>query len=182
MERIIKILGFSLTLTGVLTLGIIYFPIISQYVFIPPLKQEFSANDYYLTIPKIHAQAPVIADVNPWSQTDYESALKRGIAEAQGFAKPGQKGTVFLFAHSSSTNPWEMTRTNTAFLRLGELDLNDRIFIVKDGKQYQYKVVDKREVWPQDISNLKSGSDLILQTCTPIGTSLKRLLIFASKS
>ena len=75
-----------------------------------------------------------------------------------------------------------MTRFNTVFLRLGELNMGDIISIYKDGKEYTYAVSDKKEVWPNEVSYLVNAEDediLILQTCTPIGTDLKRLLIFA---
>ena len=74
-----------------------------------------------------------------------------------------------------------MTRTNTPFLRLGELKNGDQIIIHKAGKDYVYLVEDKKEVWPNEVNLVleKSKDYLILQTCTPLGTDWKRLLIFA---
>lgn len=39
----------------------------------------------------------------------------------------------------------------------------------------------KKTVWPNEVKYLKEdqGDILILQTCTPIGTALQRLLVFA---
>ena len=111
----------------------------------------------------------------------YNKALQNGVAHAKNTALPGQKGTAFLFAHSSG-NPWELTRMNTIFLRLGELQNGDVIEIVSNGKMLKYKVVDKKEVDPTEVDFLLKSekTQLVLQTCTPIGTSLKRLLVFAN--
>lgn len=128
---------------------------------------------YTISIPKIKAYAPIIPNVNPWQKDKYLQALSQGVAEAEG-------NPLFLFAHSSDF-PWRMTRYNTAFLRLNQLQKGDQIIITKDGKQHQYEVVGKKEVWPNEVQYLKQADpkQLVLMTCTPIGTSLKRLLVFA---
>lgn len=128
---------------------------------------------YFIAIPKINAYAPIIPNINPWQKSDYLKALSQGVAATQG-------NPWFLFAHSSDL-PWKITRYNTAFLRLGELQKGDQIIINKYGTRYQYEVVEKREVWPDQVQHIKEAGPnrLILMTCTPIGTSLKRLLIFA---
>lgn len=167
---LLSLIGFTYTL----------YPIARIYLFpqdTPPARFQ---KGTFLNIPKIHAFAPIIENVNPWNETEYDTALKRGVAHAKGTSLPGEKGTIFLFAHSSGM-PWNITWSNTIFLRLGELQKGDYILIIKNGKQYKYKTKDKKEVWPNEVNYLlKTTSDqLILQTCTPIGTSLKRLLIFA---
>ena len=104
------------------------------------------------------------------------------MAHAKGTALPNQAGTTFLFAHSSDV-PWRITSYNTAFYRLGKIQPGDQITITYEGEDYFYQVRDKKVVWPIEVEFLtKQGKDqLILQTCTPIGTSLKRLLVFAEK-
>ncbi len=145
-----------------------------MYFFPPRVESSLPASGSFITIPKIHAQAPVIENVDPWNEASYKEVLKKGVAQA--------KGTNFLFAHSSG-NPWEVTRFNTIFFRIGELEKGDPIIMEKNGVKHQYIVKEKKEVWPTDVSYLKNPpkNELILQTCTPIGTSLKRLLVFAKK-
>ncbi|MDO8498389.1 MAG: sortase [bacterium] len=180
-------LGNSLILISLLILGFIYYPYFSLY-FSTPDPQVLSNSQFSITIPKIRAQAPVIENVNPWAPSDYQPSLERGVAEASGSALPGERGNIFLFAHSSQP-PWKLTRLNTSFLRLGELNFGDQIILNKDGKRFIYEVKDKKEVWPNEVKylqeiNQSTSSDtqtLILQTCTPIGTSLKRLLVFAQR-
>lgn len=148
----------------------IYYPYLGAYV-LPAKPLDDSA--YYIQIPKIKASSKIIDNVDPWNKDIYGKALEEGVAKAQGFDN-------FYFAHSS-LSPWKMTRANTPFLRLGELKAGDRIIIHKDSKDYVYIVEDKKEVWPSEVSLVfeKSKEYLILQTCTPLGTDWKRLLIFA---
>jgi LPXTG-site transpeptidase (sortase) family protein len=167
--------------------GFVYiaYPVILIYFFppSPPLQTQLIRDGFYLSIPKIHAYSEVVANVDPWKESVYKEALKKGVAHAKGTYLPGEDKTIFLFAHSSGS-PWEITHQNTVFLRLGELEKNDLVLIDYKKKRYQYTIYDKKEVSPTDTDYLKNiDKDIvILQTCTPIGTSLKRLLIFAKES
>lgn len=179
-------LGNLLIIFGVGILGYIYFPFLMLFINPPKIEAVENLQGYNITIPKIRAQAPVIEGVDPWNKSIYEVALEKGIAQAQNTPLPNQDGIIYLFAHSSG-DPWRLTRFNTIFLRLGELNSGDEIVLTKDNKHYNYKVFDKKELWPSDIHYLKDAQNkenkdeqvLILQTCTPIGTAFKRLLIFA---
>jgi LPXTG-site transpeptidase (sortase) family protein len=177
-----RISGNILILCSILLILYIYLPFLA--LFIPlPKAEKFSStysSEYTIEIPKINANAPIIENVDPWNKSDYEQKLKQGVGLAKGFANVGDKGTVFMFAHSSLP-PWEMTRANTSFLRLNELNNGDEINVNKQGQMFNFKVTKKMEVWPNEVSLIKSESkdQLILQTCTPIGTDLKRLLVFA---
>lgn len=163
-------MGNILILTSLSILAFTYYPLIKLY-FLPPVPLPNSG--YFISIPKINAYAPIISDVNPWQKDEYLKAMSRGVAQAKD-------NPSFFFAHSSDY-PWRITRYNTAFLRLGELQNGDQIFITKNGTRQEYKVVEKIEVWPDQVQYVKQSdpNKLILMTCTPVGTSLKRLLIFA---
>ncbi len=149
-----------------------YFPYLVS--FFPTETPIFPANSSTIQIPKLNVTAQIIENVDPWNEKEYEKALKKGVAKAKGFEN-------FYFAHSSLP-PWEMTRVNTAFLKLGQLNMNDEIIITQNGQKTTYKVTSKQEVWPWQTEALKNHeNNLILQTCTPPGTDFKRLLVFASK-
>jgi LPXTG-site transpeptidase (sortase) family protein len=170
---------------GILAVSFLFFffllwPFIRIFVFPPMINQHLPEKGTFITIPKIHAQAPVILDVDPGNQAVYDEALKHGVAQAKGTALPGETGTVYLFAHSSGW-PWDLARYNTIFLRLGELQKGDTIIVRRDGKDFVYKVRESKVVSPSDVSYLKDTkkTQLIVQTCWPIGTSLFRLLVFA---
>lgn len=183
LNKFIRHIGNFLIAFSLIGFLIIFYPLIQIYLAPPDIKAALPEKGTYLTIPKIHAQAQIIENVNPWDPAEYLQALKKGVAHARGTALPGQKGTIYLFAHSSAM-PWDITRYNSIFLRLGELRENDLIIIMRNGERYEYLVQNKKEVRPEEINYLlQTGKDqLILQTCTPIGTSLRRLLIFAKAS
>ncbi len=174
-------IGNILILLSLFGFLFMFFPLIFAYFPHASYASGQSTTGSSITIPKINAYAPIIWNVDPFNKLEYDAALKQGVAHAKATASPGQKGTVFLFAHSSSP-PWELTRVNPVFLRLGELKIGDTIIIVQNGKEYIYAVTDKKVVWPNEVNYLLDAKkdQLILQTCTPIGTSLKRLLIFAT--
>ncbi len=182
MRNITRWIGnilLGLSLFGFLVTAL---PFIKIYFFPPHIIDTQLLKDPYITIPKINAQAKIIEQVDPWNETEYKKALTLGVAQAKGTALPGGNGTSFLFAHSSGL-PWEETENNTIFLRLGELQKRDKIIITKNKDKYEYTVKDKKIIWPSEVNYLLENSpyQLILQTCTPIGTSLKRLLVFATK-
>lgn len=134
-----------------------------------------------ISIPKISAYAPLIDDVDPWNEVEYRQSLKKGVALAKGFSKPGESGTTYIFAHSSDS-PWNITSYNTVFFRIGELKSGDLVELNYNNQIYKYSVSHLIEVWPNQVEALTktSGDQLILQTCTPIGTALKRLLVYAN--
>ncbi len=138
-------------------------------------------NDFGIVIPKIGANARVIANVDPGNYADYINALKLGVAHAKGTVFPGQIGNTYLFAHSVG-NFWEVNQWNAVFYLLKELKPGDEVDLFYQGKRYIYIVYNTRIVNPEDTEFLSTISNfpmLTLQTCWPPGTTLKRLLVFA---
>lgn len=174
-------LGNLMIVCSLIIAFVIFYPVISTYLFPKPIVSEKSLKGDYITIPKIKAQAPLIFNVDPWKEAEYKRVLKKGVAHAEGTALPGESGRSFIFAHSSG-NPIEQTKYNTVFIRLGDLKIGDEISIKRDGKIYKYKVTTTKIVNASDIQYLKKNASdgIVIQTCWPIGTSLKRLLVFAA--
>lgn len=146
-----------------------------------PLAMTPLDSDFGIVIPKIAANAKVIANVDPGNQAVYTEALRQGVAHAAGTVYPGQVGNSFLFAHSVGSF-WEVSRWNAVFYLLRELTAGDEIDVFYQGKRYIYVVYDKKVVEPTDVGYLHSQANfpmLTLQTCWPPGTTLKRLLVFA---
>jgi len=140
-------------------------------------------EDFGIVIPKIGANSPVIENVDPYNESEYQVALTKGIAHAKGSSLPelSNRGSVFLFAHSAG-NFYEANQYNAVFYLLNKLEKNDAIFLFYKEKKYTYhvtetKIVDENNV--QYLSNMAQSEQLILMTCWPAGTSLKRLLVFA---
>lgn len=174
-------IGNLLILSSLIMAFVIFYPLLSTYFFPPEVKSQNELKGNFITVPKIKAQAPLILDVDPWNEAVYKEELKKGVAHAKNTPLPGESGRSFIFAHSSG-NPLEQTNYNTVFLKLGELENGDIIEIKRDGKVYKYGVTQKKVVWPSEIEYLEeTGPDgIVVQTCWPIGTSLKRLLVFAA--
>jgi sortase A len=176
-----KWFGNTLIIVSLLGLLFIYYPLLKELFFPPHFTQKQKEKiEFSIEIPSIQVFSPIIEGVDPFNQTEYLEKLKNGVAQAKGTGLPGQKGTIYLFAHSSDV-PWRITRYNTAFFKLGFVKNGDKIILRKDGKEFDYKVFDEKTIWPTDVSYLTKpqGDILILQTCTPVGTAFQRLLVFA---
>ena len=117
-----------------------------------------------------------------WNQLEDQirSSLLNGVVHYPGTAEPDQKGNFFLTGHSSNVF-WEMSPYNTVFALLPRIQIDDDIYVTYDQTEYHYRVTDKKEVSPKDVSILAQGDNYImtLMTCVPIGTTLKRLVIIA---
>lgn len=177
-NNVIKHIGNAFIALSFLGFTFIYYPIIRGYLFPPVITvAEYEPS---IRIEKINAVAPLVFNVDPWNREEYLDALTKGVAHAKGTFLPGEKGTVFLFAHSSDA-PWRITRYNTVFLRLHELEPGDEIQLTTDSGEFTYRVREKKVVWPHETEYIKNieKNQLILQTCSPVGTDLKRLLVFA---
>lgn len=147
-----------------------------------PLGLGIPAPDpsFSIVIPKIEAKAKIIANVDPRDQASYSQALKIGVAHAAGSGFPGMGETVWLFAHSTDT-PWHIVRYNAVFYLLRKLEPEDEVIVFFAGKRFNYRVFEKKIVEASDTSFLENEGEerLVLQTCWPPGTSLKRLIVLA---
>lgn len=138
--------------------------------------------NFGIVIPKIAANAPVVANVDPYDSTVYQKQLAKGVAHAQGTGLPDGDKTMFLFAHSSG-DILMAQRYNSVFYLLNKLTQGDPIDIYYQEQPYHYKVTAVKTVAPDSIDYLVNvpDTDLILMTCTPPGTTWKRLLVLAEK-
>ena len=152
---------------------------------LPPLKVKPKNQSYGIVIEKINVNAPVVANVDAGSYSEYIAALSKGVAHAKGTAFPGStkadNNNVFLFAHSA-INAVQARRYNSVFTLLRKLEKGDRVTTFYQGKRFDYIVNDNKVVQAEDIQYLTDPSKkpiLTLQTCDPPGTNLRRLIITA---
>lgn len=138
-----------------------------------------------LIIPKINVEVPVIFDTTP----DHASQMKAmeggvawfGIPGAN--AKPGQVGNSVLSGHSSN-DILEGGNYKFIFAKLDQLAEGDTFYINYESKRYTYSVTRKEVVKPSEVSKLVYPTEkpvMTLITCTPLGTSLNRLLVTAEQ-
>jgi LPXTG-site transpeptidase (sortase) family protein len=67
---------------------------------------------------------------------------------------------------------------------LGELKIGDEYWVYFRGDKHRYIVQSKEEVKPSDVKVLDQPSDQrlsTLMTCTPVGTTLRRLVVVAQE-
>lgn len=140
-------------------------------------------EDFGIIIPKIGANARVIADVDWQDARVYQQALSQGVAQARGTALPGEPGTVFLFSHSG-VDFFEASRYNALFYLIDKLVPGDEITLFYHAQPYTYRVTEKKMVAPEDLQYLagdETKKTLTLMTCWPAGTTLRRLIVIAAQ-
>lgn len=151
---------------------------LKEVEFLVPQDPNFS-----IVIPKIGANARILSNVDAADNKVYLDALNKGVAHALGSKFPGEQGHIFLFAHSTDYF-WNVGSYNAVFYLLSKLDKSDEVDLFYKGQRYVYKVTGKTIVNSSQVEYLTRKSNkefLTLQTCWPSGTTLKRLLVFASR-
>jgi LPXTG-site transpeptidase (sortase) family protein len=111
-----------------------------------------------------------------------QDQLRTGVVHLDGTAAPGQTGMAVLTGHSSNY-PWVKGDYNSIFASLHKAALGDRLVVNRNDTEYTYRVTSVYQVKPDDSSVLQAGttSGIRLITCTPIGTSLRRLIVEAEQ-
>ncbi|MGE3278843.1 MAG: sortase [Candidatus Altimarinota bacterium] len=115
------------------------------------------------------------------SENKIQEVLREGVVHYPYTANPDQYGNVFLTGHSSYY-PWDKGRYKDIFALLHKLEIGDEYSIYYKGEKYTYRVKEKFEVKPDDVSVLEQPTDQkisTLMTCTPVGTVLRRLIVKA---
>lgn len=142
-------------------------------------------DEFMVFIPKILAEAKIISNVSPADKDSFNSILKNGlVAMTTGSDVPGSGpgSSMYLFSHSTSQDIFG-ARKNAVFYLLGELIDGDQMYLSYGGNKYVYEVYKSEVVGAREIGYLdyheKDKEILILQTCWPLGTNWKRLLVFA---
>ncbi len=135
--------------------------------------------DYFLiTIPKLKIKDAIVETnaktLNP----------TQALGHYKGTSLPGDAGNVFIFGHS--VLPWFFNPKNykTIFSTLDRLGPGDEFYITYNNREYTYLVEFTEEVSPSEVEPLAeikpkylNESTVVLMTCSPPGTKLKRLLV-----
>lgn len=133
---------------------------------------------YYISIPKLGIKDALV-ETNAKSLNP-ENAL----GHYTGSSLPGEVGNAFIYGHSVLPMFFNPKNYKTIFSTLHKLEIGDEIFVNYNNKNYTYKVERKRDLYPSDVYPLAeikpaymNESTMVLMTCSPPGTKLKRLLI-----
>ncbi len=144
-----------------------------------------------IVIPKLGENVPIVRPSiaalmkEDWKQfeNDIQSALHDGVVHYPGSARPGQAGNFFLTGHSSYY-PWDDGKYKDVFARLNELVPGDTYSVYYGGDRHTYRINGKKEVKPSDVTVLDQPTNkriATLMTCTPVGTTLRRLIVTAEE-
>jgi len=143
--------------------------------------------DNRLIVPKMGKNVPLVEATDAalhrgdWKtfEKDVQDALRYGVVRYPGTAEPGEPGNVFITGHSAYL-PWDWGHYKEVFALLSMLEPGDEYSIYYRGDLHRYRVLKKFEVLPKDVSVLEQPGDKYLSTlmtCTPIGTTLRRLIV-----
>lgn len=143
------------------------------------LSSDFNPNLFSppasLSIAKISLEAPIVF---PETFQQINSFLLKGIIHYPGTAFPGEKGTILLSGHSSG---FFRGGYKNVFANLDKLEEKDEIIIKTPSENYYYQVFKKEILLPNEVKIIeyKNNEVLILLSCWPVGTDLKRIIIQA---
>lgn len=141
-----------------------------------PTTPEVPPNPV-INIPKINVSAPLVfADSNV--EAEFQKDLENGVVHYANTAMPGEVGNSVLFGHSSN-DWWEPGNYKFVFVLLDKLVVGDTYTVNYNSRQYVYQVTETKVIEPTDLSVLNSSGvpEMTLITCTPPGTSWKRLVV-----
>lgn len=137
--------------------------------------------DPTITIAKINVSAPVVYEPST-QEAAIMKGLESGVVHYGTTPVPGQAGNMVIVGHSSN-DWWEPGNYKFVFVLLDKLVVGDKFSINYQSHRYVYEVTNTKVVAPTDLSVLAPtpGPTATLITCTPPGTSWKRLVIQAKQ-
>lgn len=153
----------------------------STPIIIDPTK-TVSKNSVVI-IPKINVEVPVVYGLDSIKEKTILGALDSGVVHYPTTPVPGQNGNVAIVGHSSN-NIFNSGKYKFAFVLLSRLEEDDTFILTHKGKQYLYRVYEKKIVAPTDVAVLgptDKQATATLITCDPPGTALHRLVVIGEQ-
>lgn len=130
------------------------------------------AVSYTISIPKLHIKNATVSTV--------DNDLDAHLINYGGTALPPEKGNAVIFGHSTLPQLFSPTNYKAIFATVHTLKEGDEIIARIADISYTYKIYSVTVVDPENTSVLAQNFDnayLTLVTCTPPGTTWKRLVI-----
>lgn len=135
-------------------------------------EDTLGQKQYYLTIPKLGITNSIV------STTDYD--LSRHLVHYGGTSLPPENGNAVIFGHSTLPTLFNPQDYKTIFATLYKLGLKDEVIITINDVSYRYIINSITVVDPTETSIFSQDFNyptITLVTCTPPGTTWKRLII-----
>lgn len=136
------------------------------------ISSKPKATSYTLSIPKLHIKNAGVSTI--------DNDLDNHLVNYGGTALPPSNGNAVIFGHSTLPQLFNPTNYRTIFATAHTLQTGDEIIVQVSGIKYTYKIFSITVVDPSDTSVLTQSYDnayLTIVTCTPPGTTWKRLII-----
>lgn len=150
-------------------------------------EKRIIPTDNRIVIDKIEVNAPIV-DMDGGDDNSVLTALQNGVGHYPDTAFPGQGGNAFLTAHSSYWW-WDKGNYKFIFQHLEKLVVGDILTVYYNQRRYDYRVREIKTVKPvgDHVDALFAQEPYIndpiltLMTCTPVGTTLNRLIVVAEQ-
>lgn len=137
-------------------------------------EKQIPVRAYTVSIPKIGIEDAAVSTMD----TDLASHL----VHFPGTAVPPERGTAAVFGHSTLPYLYDRNNYKTIFARIHEVTIDDTIIVSVNDTLYTYKIFAIEITDAEDSSYLAQNYDasyLYIITCTPPGTTWKRLIVKA---
>lgn len=154
--------------------GVDYTDAKNWYPSIQQGRTDIAVTHYKLSVPKLNQFDLDVSTID----TD----LSHHLVQYGGTAVPPSKGTAVIFGHSTLPQLFKQGDYDTVFAYAHTLEVGDEIKIKVDNLDFTYKIYNITITSPLDTSFFTQNYDdnyLILVTCTPPGTTWKRLILRA---
>ncbi|HWZ65767.1 MAG TPA: sortase [Patescibacteria group bacterium] len=155
-------------------------------ILVDPTMSSSVGPESKLIIPKLNIDVPVVYDLRSLDNKTVQDALTRGVVNYRlpgADSAPGQAGNTVILGHSSN-DVFDPGDYKFAFVLLDRLEPGDIFYLHYSGQRYIYRVSDKKIINPNQLGALQVSTSkpvATLVTCTPVGTALQRLLVFADQ-
>lgn len=157
-----------------------------QNIVLDPTANVEVSDEPRLIIPKINVDAPVIYGLESIAEGPVQQALDSGVVHYPipgANSVPGQVGNTAILGHSSN-DVFNAGEYKFIFVQLDQLNEGDTFYAHYEGTRFTYSVTGKEVIEPTEVNKLVLDTDkpmMTLITCTPPGTALKRLIIYAEQ-
>lgn len=143
---------------------------------LPPVYEDAQVNStitlYKLSIPKLNLIDAEVSTID----TD----LTKHLVQFPGTSLPPQKGNAVIFGHSTLPHLYDPENYKTIFARIHDMTVGDKLVVTVNNTVYTYRVTSIAIFDANETSYMAQdyeGSYLTIVTCTPPGTTWKRLVI-----
>lgn len=160
--------------------------IAAQNLIIDPTTDTKVGPEPRLIIPKINVDAPVVYGLTTLEESTVQKKLESGVVHYPipgATSHPGQKGNAVVLGHSSN-DVFDNGAYKFVFVQLDQLKEGDTFYMHYKGTRYTYSVTGKEIIDPTEVDKLIKPATkpmATLVTCTPPGTALKRLVVYADQ-